>query len=119
MEALKLHDGEYKFVSIIWDMEPVKSPDLVKVCEEKLGWKKSTTYTMLRRLADRGILKSENTVVSALITREHVIRYEADAFLDKAFNGSVPAFIAAYIRENRLSQKELQEIQSMIEEAKK
>ena len=119
MDVLKLHDGEYKFVSIIWDLEPIKSPDLVKACEEKLGWKKSTTYTMLRRLTDRGILTSEKTVVSALIKREHVQRYEADALLDKAFDGSVPAFIATYIRENRLSEKDLQEIQSMIEEARK
>ena len=119
MDELKLHDGEYKFVSIIWDMEPVKSPDLVKACEEKLGWKKSTTYTMLRRLADRGILKNEDTVVSALIKRDSVQRFEAEALLDKAFDGSLPAFIATFLQDKSLSEPELQEIQKMIEEARK
>ena len=119
MEELKLHDGEYKFVNVIWEMEPIKSPDLVKACEERLGWNKSTTYTVLRKLAKRGILQNENMIVTALIKREQIQKYEADVLLGKMFDGSIPTFIAAFLQDKVLSDQDIQAIEKMIKEAKK
>ena len=119
MDELKLHDGEYKFVSVVWDLEPIKSPDLVKACEERLGWNKSTTYTVLRKLANRGILKNEKMIVTAIVKREQIQKYEADALLGKVFEGSIPTFIATFLQDKALTEQEIQEIQKMIEEARK
>ena len=119
MEEMKLHDGEYKFVSVIWELEPIKSPDLVKACEERLGWNKSTTYTVLRKLAMRGILKNENTIVTAIVKREQIQKYEADALLGKVFDGSIPTFIATFLQDKALSDQDIQAIEKMIKEAKK
>ena len=114
----KLHDGELKFVSVVWELEPVNSTILTKVCKERLGWSKSTTYTVLKRLSDRGILKNENATVTALVKREDVQRYETEELFGKVFGGSVPAFIAAFLEGKTLTENEVQEIQKMIEDAK-
>ncbi len=117
MDDLKLFDGEQKFMSVIWDAEPVNSTELVKLCEAKLGWKKSTTYTMLRKLASRGLLKNENATVTALIGREQIRRYEADTLLNKMYGGSVPSFVASFLRGRTLTETEAKEIESIIKEA--
>lgn len=117
MEEFKLFDAEFKFVSIIWDLEPVNSTELSKICLDKLGWKKSTTFNMIRKLAERGILKNENATVIALVKREQVQKYESEALLEKAFEGSLPAFLTTFLKGKKLSTKEAQEIKSMIEEA--
>lgn len=119
MEEFKLFDAEYKFLDIIWDLEPVNSTELSKECLQKLGWKKSTTYTMIRKLSERGILKNENATVVSLINKEQVQKYESEILLEKSFDNSLPTFIAAFLKDKKLSKKEAEEIKKMIEEATK
>lgn len=116
MEELKLFDAEYKFLDIIWESEPVNSTELTKLCLQRLGWKKPTTYTMIRKLAEKGILKNENATVISLVKREQVQKYESEALLEKSFDNSLPAFIAAFLKDKKLSQSEAEEIKRMIEE---
>lgn len=119
MEEYKIFDAESKFLDIIWELEPVNSTELTKVCFEKLGWKKSTTYTMIRKLAGRGILINENAIVSALIKKEQVQKYESETLLEKSFDNSLPTFIASFLKDKKLSRIEAEEIKKMIEEATK
>ena len=119
MEDLKLFDAEYRLMNIIWELEPINSTELTKVCRNELGWKKPTTYTMVRKLGQRGILKNENATVTAVIKREQVQKYESEVLLEKAFDSSLPAFLATFLQGKRLSQKEADEIRKMIEEATK
>ena len=119
MEEFKLFDAEYKFLDIIWELEPINSTELTKVCLQKLGWKKSTTYTMIRKLSERGLLKNENTMVTALIKREQVQKYESEVLLEKAFDNSLPAFLATFLQDKKLSKREAEELKKMIEEAAK
>ncbi|MDR3278676.1 MAG: BlaI/MecI/CopY family transcriptional regulator [Oscillospiraceae bacterium] len=119
MSDLKLHDSEYKFISVIWDLEPVNSTELVRACETRLGWKKSTTYTMLRKLADRELLKNENATVTTLVTRGQARKYEAEMVLNRSFDGSLPAFIAAFLQDRPLMEKDALIIWKMIQEARK
>ena len=97
MEACKLYDAEFKFVSLIWEHEPIGSGELVALCQEKLGWKKSTTYTVLRKLCARGVLQNRDSVVTALVARSQVQHYESEALLARAFDNSLPAFLAAFL----------------------
>ena len=117
MIDFKLFDGEFKFISVIWDAEPVNSTELVRLCADKLGWKKSTTYTMLHKLAERGLLKNEKATVSTLVKREQVRRYEAETLLNKMFDGSVPSFVATFLQGRTLTEAEADEIQQLIREA--
>ncbi|HPV01736.1 MAG TPA: BlaI/MecI/CopY family transcriptional regulator [Clostridiales bacterium] len=119
MEKYKLFDAEYKFVSIIWDNEPINSTELVKICAEKLGWKKSTTYTVLKKLCGRGILQNRDATVTALVKREDVQRYESRAVLEKTFDGSLPKFLTAFLIGRKLSEQEAEELKRIIEEAVK
>jgi len=119
MEDFKLFDGEYKFINVIWDSEPVNSTELVRLCAEKLGWKKSTTYTMLRKLAGHGFVKNENAIVTALVKREQVRRYEAETLINKVFDGSVPSFFVSFLQGRKLTEDEANEIQRLIKEAAK
>ncbi len=119
MEELKLFDAEYKFLDIIWELEPINSTELTKVCLQKLGWKKPTTYTMIRKLSGRGILKNENATVTSLVKREQVQKYESEALLEKAFDGSLPIFLASFLQDKKLSKQQAQELQKMIKEATK
>jgi len=119
MEDFKLFDAEYKFLSIIWELEPINSTELSKICLEKLGWKKSTTYTMIRKLCGRGILKNENATVTTLVKREQVQKYESEALLAKSFDNSLPAFLATFLKDKKLSKEEAEELKRMIEEASK
>lgn len=119
MEDFKLFDAEYKFLDIIWELEPINSTELTKTCLQKLGWKKSTTYTMIRKLQERGILKNENATVTALIKREQVQKYESEALIEKAFDSSLPVFLATFLKDKRLSRHEAEKIKKMIEEATK
>lgn len=119
MEQYKLFDAEYKFVSLIWDHEPVNSTELVKLCNEHLGWKKSTTYTVLRKLCERGIVQNQDTIVSALVKREEVQKYESTALIDKAFDGSLPQFLTAFLGKKRITAQEAEELKRIIEGATK
>ena len=118
MEKYKLFDAELKFMNIIWDEEPIKSGDLVKVCNEKLGWKKSTTYTVLRKLAQRGILKNENTVVTSIVKREDTQIYESHEVVEKSFGGSLPKFLTAFFGNKKISNDEAEELKKLIDSYK-
>lgn len=117
MAQYKLFDAEYKFACLIWDHEPIKSTDLVKLSLSKLGWKKSTTYTVLRKLCERGILLNEEAMVTALVKKTDVQRYESQTMIEKAFDGSLPQFLTAFLGEKKLSEEEAAELMRIIEEA--
>jgi len=119
MKQYKLFDAEHKFVSLIWENEPVNSTELVRLCIEKLGWKKSTTYTVLRKLCERGILKNEDAVVASLVKREEVQKYESETLIEKDFNGSLPQFLTAFLDGKRLSPKDAAALKIIIEQAVK
>lgn len=118
MSSLKLYDAEFKFMNIVWEYEPINSTELTKICNERLGWKKPTTYTVIRKLVERGIIKNEKATVFALIRRDQIQQYEADNLFEKAFDGSIPSFIAAFLKSRSLTEKDACILQKMIEEAK-
>ncbi len=115
METPKVFESEYRFCLILWENEPIKSGDLVKLCREKLGWKNTTTYTVIKRLSERGVVKNENTIVSSLISKEEIQEAKIVNMMEKTFQGSLPAFIAAFGRHEKLSEEEIEHITSMIE----
>ena len=119
METPKVFESEYRFCLILWENEPVKSSELVRLCKERLGWKPTTTYTVIKRLSERGILKNENTVVSALVTKDEVQAAEIDEMVEKTFEGSLPAFIAAFTKHRKISDAEIDSIQQMIDNYRK
>ncbi|MDR3287949.1 MAG: BlaI/MecI/CopY family transcriptional regulator [Peptococcaceae bacterium] len=116
MDHYKLYDGEFKFISVIWDTEPVNSTELVRLCADKLGWKKSTTYTMLKRMSGRGLLQNTDTIVTTLVNREQVRQYETETLLNKHFDGSIPSFVASFLRDRKLTEAEAREIRALIDE---
>ncbi len=115
MEVPKIYESEYRFCLILWEMEPINSTELAKLCKERLGWSKTTTYTVIKRLGERGVLKNENAVVSSLVSKEEVQLSELDELVEKRFEGSLPAFIAAFARRQELSEDEVEEIRRIIE----
>lgn len=115
METPKVFESEYRFCLILWEHEPIKSGELVKLCREQLGWKPTTTYTVIKRLSERGILKNENTMVSSLVSKDEVQAAEIDELVEKTFEGSLPAFIAAFIRHQKLSSRDIDQVQQMID----
>lgn len=117
MKQFKLADGEYKFVSLIWENEPINSTALVKLSLEQLGWKKATTYTVLRKLCEKGILSNDKATVTSLVKKEEVQKFESEILLEKNFGNSLPAFLAAFLKDKKLSEKEAEEIREMIEKA--
>lgn len=117
MKQFKLADGEYKFVSLIWENEPINSTALVKLSLEQLGWKKATTYTVLRKLCEKGILSNKNATVTSLVKKEEVQKFESEILMEKNFENSLPAFLAAFLKDKKLSKKEAEEIREMIEKA--
>ena len=119
MNVPKVFESEYRFCLILWEHEPIKSSELVNLCKEQLGWKPTTTYTVIKRLSERGVLKNENTIVSALVTKEQIQAAEIEEMVDKTFEGSLPAFVAAFTRHQKISQKEIEEVQRMIDRFRK
>lgn len=115
MATPKVFESEYRFCLILWENEPVGSMQLVRLCREKLGWTKATTFTVIRRLAERGVLKNENAVVSSLVTKDAVQAAEIDELVEKTFDGSLPAFIAAFTKHTSLSRQEAAQILKMID----
>ena len=114
---VRLSESEYRLMDVIWDREPISAMELSSICLEKFDWKKSTVYTMLKRLGDKGILLFENKTVTALVKREQANRSEGDALLNKAYGGSLPDFFAAFLQDRKLTKEEAERIQRMIEEA--
>ena len=119
MEIPKIYESEYRFCLILWEHEPVKSKELVRLCQEQLGWKSTTTYTVITRLSERGVLKNENTIVTSLVSKDAVQAAELDEFVEKTFEGSLPAFVAAFTRHRKISQKEIDAVQAMIDRYRK
>ena len=119
MDIPKVAEGEYRFCLILWECEPVKSSELVRLCKERLGWKETTTYTVLKRLAQRGVLKNENTVVTSLVSKDQVQASELNDLMEKTFEGSLPAFLAAFTRQQKLTGQEIDQLQDMIDRFRK
>ena len=119
MEEIKLGAVESRFADIIWRHEPLTSGELVRLCAQELEWKKSTTYTVLKKLCSRGIFRNENGLVSSVLSREEFYSVQSERFVEETFEGSLPAFIAAFTSRNALSAEEAEEIQRMIDAFKK
>ena len=115
MNTPKIFESEYRFCLILWENEPVGSTELVKLCKEQLGWSKATTYTVIRRLAERGIVKNENAVVTALISKEEAQASRLNDMVEETFEGSMPAFIAAFSRSKKLSRREVDQLKQLID----
>ena len=115
MEEWKLCDSEYRFMLLVWEHSPVKSGELVKICEEHLGWKKSTTYTVIKKLETRGFLKNEEAVVTALVSKETCQAVETDYFLERTFGGSLPSFVASFLGGKKITDQEAAELKKMID----
>ena len=116
MEELRLGTVEGRFADIVWQNQPLCTKKLVELCEKELNWKRTTTYTVLKKLCDRGIFKTENSTVSAVLSREEFYAIQSEKFVEDTFDGSLPAFIAAFSSRKRLSAREVAEIRKMIEE---
>ena len=112
---MKLCESDYRFMSVIWDNEPLTSGALVEKCAEALGWKKSTTYTMLKKLCEKGFAKNEQTIVTSLIPREQVQAYASEHFVDHTFGGSLPGFLTAFLGGRTLSEKEADTLKRLID----
>lgn len=116
METPKIFDSELRFCEILWSHEPIKSSELVRLCAEELGWKKSTTYTVLRRLCDRGIFQNQGGVVTSLLSRADYDTAQSRQFVEDSFSGSLPAFITAFTRRKKLTDDEISQLQKLIEQ---
>ncbi len=112
----QIFDSEYRFCLLLWEYEPINSTKLVEICKERLGWSKATTYTVIRRLAQRGVLKNEQSIVSSLISKEEVQKSRIDEMLEKTFQGSTPAFIAAFSQSKKLTKEEIAQLQALIDD---
>ena len=115
MNHPRLAEGEYRFACIVWEHEPLPSGKLVKLSLERLGWKKSTTYTVLKKLVDRGILRNDNAVVSAVIPKDQVLQEESRAVVERTFNGSLPSFLAHFMGGRTISDAEADELKALID----
>lgn len=116
MNDLTMGVAESRFADIIWNNEPISSSELVKKSLELLQWKKSTSFTVLKRLCNKGIFQNQNGVVTSLITRDEFHSAQSEQFVDETFNGSLPAFLAAFTSRKKLSDKEIAEIKKLIDE---
>lgn len=115
MSTPKIFESEYRFCLILWENEPISSKNLSDLCKEKLGWSKTTTYTVIKRLSDRGVVKNENTVVTSLVSKEEAQASEINELVEKKFEGSLPAFIAAFTKNQKLTDAEIEEIRKIID----
>lgn len=119
MSGYKLFESEYKFMEVVWKHAPVNSTRLALLCAETLGWKKSTTYTVLRKLCERGLLKNENATVTYLVEKEEIQLQESKELLEKSFEGSLPMFLTAFLKKEPLSDQEATELKRIIDESRK
>lgn len=115
MEKIKIFEAELKFMNIIWNHEPVATGESVKLCQEELDWKKSTTYTVLRRLVQRGAIRNENSLVNSLVSRSEVQKQESREHIEKIYNGSLSNFFVSFLQNEKLSEEELKELRKIIE----
>ena len=115
METPKIFESEYRFCLILWEHEPVNSTKLVELCREKLGWSKATTYTVIRRLGERGVLVNENAVVHTLVSKEEAQASRVEEMMEETFQGNLPAFLAAFTRSKKLTRQEIDQLKAMID----
>lgn len=115
MSTPKIFESEYRFCLILWEHEPLPSAELAKLCRERLGWSRTTTYTVIHRLAERGVVKNENGFVSSLVSKDEAQAAELDELVEKTFEGLLPAFVAAFARKTKLSQNEVDQLRAMID----
>ena len=115
METPKIFESEYRFCLLLWDNEPINSTKLVQLAKESLGWSKATTYTVIRRLAERGVVKNENTIVTTLISKEEAQNSRLEEMVEETFEGSMPAFIAAFSRSKKLPRQEVEQLKALID----
>ncbi len=115
MAEIKLGMVEARFADIVWENEPLTTKELVAFCEKELNWKRTTTYTVLKKLCERGIFKTENSIVTSLISKKEFYAIQSENFVDETFAGSLPAFVAAFTSRKKPSEKEIEEIKRMIE----
>lgn len=118
MSELRMGAIESRFADMIWENEPVPSPELVKLAERELNWKKSTTYTVLKRLCERGIFQNRGGVVTSLISRQDFYAVQSEKFVEETFSGSLPAFLAAFTTRKKLSEEEIAELQTLIDQSR-
>ena len=114
-QELKLSNADYRLLSIVWDAEPIASPELCKLAEAQLGWKRTTTYTVLKRLCDKQLLQNENTIVSPLVGRQEVQKAESREVVNRSFDGSLPQFIASFLGNEQISDDDAEQIKQMID----
>ena len=119
MATPKIYESEYRFCLILWEHQPIRSKELVRLCEEILGWKSTTTYTVIKRQSERGVVKNEKSIVTALVSKDEVQASEMEEFVEKTFEGSLPAFLAAFTRQQKLSDRDIDEVQAMIDRIRK
>ena len=115
MDKLKLCESDYRFMLVIWENEPLASRKLVELCAEKLGWKKSTTYTTLKKLCEKGFAQNKDTIVASLIPRNKVQAYESERFMERAFDGSLPRFLVSFLGGKKISEEEATELKRLID----
>ena len=115
METPKIFESEYRFCLLLWDSEPINSTKLAALCKEQLGWSKATTYTVIRRLAERGVVKNENTIVTTLISKEDAQKSRLEEMVEETFEGSMPAFIAAFSKTKKLTRQEVDQLKALID----
>ena len=118
MSIPKIHEGEYRFCLILWEHEPVSTVELARLCADQIGWKRTTTYTIIKRLGERGVLKNENGIVTSLVSKDDAQSYEISEMMEKKFEGSLPAFFAAFTRQQNLTDTEFDELEKMIAAAR-
>ena len=118
MELPKINEGEYRFCLILWEHEPIAAAQLAKLCETQLGWKRTTTYTVIKRLCGKGCLKNENAIVTSLVDRATVQQADGQEVLQRSFNGSLPNFLAAFLRAGSVSDQEAAQLEELLEEYK-
>lgn len=116
MPEYRLGEVEMRFASLIWGKEPIASGELVKLCEKELNWKKSTTYTCLKRLCEKGIFKNENGIVTSVFSKKEFVAKQSEQFVEETFKGSLPRFVAAFCSQKKLSKAEIDELKRIIEE---
>ena len=119
METPKIFESEYRFCLILWEHEPVTAAELVKLCQNQLGWKRTTTYTVIKRLGERGVLENDGGRITSLVSKEDAQASEIDELVEKKFEGSLPAFVAAFTKHQELSSRDLDELQQMIDRIRK
>ena len=115
MDYHRLCESDYRFLSLIWEHEPVNSTELVRLCAEEFGWKKSTTYTMVKKLSEKGLIVNENATVRALVPREEIQRKESRVFVEQTFSGSLPGFLVSFYGGKRISDAEAEELKRLID----